>query len=290
MNSYRGDGSFQFTQEEYDEDMWKWVIKFLLTIVAAFVLFLLAMLPTSGNGEFPSCIQLQPPGDWAHYNEGWHQIAGNGLLWGQDDVYSWEEGYIQCYCSPGGAGVQTNWYPDEGGEEQGEDWNLEEGYYSYENMGYVCRESEPTPTILPTPTIWLTPTPTLAQVCIDCEENAQITPTPTRSIEPISWHQENGGAPVCVGQPVTKPPLYWPSLLERIDSDTVRVRWIPQDPHAQRYGVKYGMSKDSLSWYTEFPGTSDSGELNLVPPGHVWVEICSISSCGQRVCGLIEDP
>lgn len=276
----KGDGSFQFTQEEYDRDMWKWVGKLLLVVLSSLAVIYVAFLSiASGQEGFPSCTELEPPGDWAHYDEGWHQIAGNGLLWGQDDVYSLEDGnFVQCFCSPDGEGIQTNWYPDEGGDEDGEEWNLEEGYYSYENIEYSCSEiPEPSPTPDPSPTPTPTPTPT-------------VTPTPVETHQSFQNPVSLPSAPVCVGQPVTKAPLYWESLLERVDGDTVRIRWVPQDPHAQRYGVKYGMSKDNLSWYAEFPWTSDSGELNLVPTGHVWVEICSIGACGDRVCGPQVDP
>src|SRR6185503_18505458 len=56
---------------------------------------------------FPSCMSLSSsPGDLAHYTDGMHQIAGDGLLAGRDDVYSLTDGNaVQCFCPPVGIGI-----------------------------------------------------------------------------------------------------------------------------------------------------------------------------------------
>lgn len=74
--------------------------------------------PTLEPNEFPDCeTQIEEPGDRSHYENGTHWIVGNdGLLSGEDDVYTLENGnYLQCYCPDdeenvkGEEGIQTNW-------------------------------------------------------------------------------------------------------------------------------------------------------------------------------------
>ena len=85
-----------------------------------------------------NCENVQGNGDWAHYDYGWHQIVGNGLLEGSDDVYNLEDGkFLQCFCGLNGNGVQTFWFPAEVGI-WGKQWNLGEQWYSYENLEYDC--------------------------------------------------------------------------------------------------------------------------------------------------------
>ncbi len=122
---------------------------------------------------FPSCLDQEGIGDYTHYDYGWHQIVGNGLVEGEDDVYSLEDGnFLQCFCSVDGDGIETIWWRIDGMEqsvidqflsqgwhlENGSQWNLGDYTYLAKNVEYVCKEPTPTPT--PTPTSTPTPTPT----------------------------------------------------------------------------------------------------------------------------------
>ena len=127
--------------------------------------------------SFPSCTELVPPGDVAHYSYGWHQIVGGDLLEGSDDVYSVDEkNYVQCFCDVEKiSGIQTNWwnasdlseeeinqYKNNGWfVENGVVWNLGDYTYLAQNIDYSCSVNEPSPTpittVTPTPTA--TPTP-----------------------------------------------------------------------------------------------------------------------------------
>ncbi len=60
--------------------------------------------------DFPACLSFSEPGDYAHYDFGTHQIVGNGLVEGADDVYTFGDNYVQCFCSQEGEGIQTNWW------------------------------------------------------------------------------------------------------------------------------------------------------------------------------------
>ena len=131
--------------------------------------------------DFPACSEQDGPGDRAHYETGFHQIPGSGLLEGSDDVYTLENSnFLQCYCpTEGDDGIQTNWwrvggltqeeidkFVQEGWifENSGLVWNLLDERYLARNSESSCAEPTPTPTLTPTPTV--TPTPT-------------ATPTPT---------------------------------------------------------------------------------------------------------------
>jgi len=122
----------------------KYLIKlsFLCGGLLAF-LGLAVYLTSTGNIEaqaqipvvFPLCESQTEDGDRAHYDTGLHQIAGDGLLEGRDDVYSLE-----------GVGIQTNWTPDEAGSEPGLEWGLNDVNYNYENINYYCGSVIPTTT------------------------------------------------------------------------------------------------------------------------------------------------
>lgn len=104
--------------------------------------------------DFPACTSYSEPGDWQHYDSGVHQIVGNGLVEGVDDVYTFGEHFVQCLCPPDYQGIQTNWWRtdsvfDGWFSESGSQWNLGDYHYLAQNIDYDCSEPEPTPT--PTP-------------------------------------------------------------------------------------------------------------------------------------------
>lgn len=112
--------------------------------------------------SFPKCIDQSGTGDKAHYESGFHQIVGNGLLEGKDDVYSLSDGnFLQCYVPPlKDVCIQTNWWRTDqvlAGwySVNGSQWNLGNYHYLAKNINYNCNP-EPSPT--PTPVV--TPTPT----------------------------------------------------------------------------------------------------------------------------------
>lgn len=59
--------------------------------------------------DFGSC--LNPSGvPKASYDSGIHGIAGTQTEYrGKDSVYTQDGRYLQCFCSEGGDGIQTNW-------------------------------------------------------------------------------------------------------------------------------------------------------------------------------------
>lgn len=159
---------------------------FVITANSATVLADDTVAPPS----FPSCNPkiFQEVGDWAHYYSGTHQILGDGLLTGSDDVYSLADGnFLQCYCSDETYdGIQTNWwnvglvgltqeqidYFTSNGwiyVSNGTSWNLFPNSYLGRNLNFICNQETPTPTpsltITVTPTI--TPTPGPKSVCWD---------------------------------------------------------------------------------------------------------------------------
>lgn len=123
--------------------------------------------PTVQNPpSFPRCIDQSGTGDKAHYSSGLHQIVGNGLLEGKDDVYTLSDGnFLQCYVPPlKDVCIQTNWWRtdqvlDGWYSVNGGQWNLGNFHYLAKNLNYNCTP-EPSPTPTPTPTPVATPTPT----------------------------------------------------------------------------------------------------------------------------------
>ncbi len=86
-------------------------------------------------------------GDHAHYDYGWHQIVGDGLLEGSDDVYSLNNtDYLQCFCGLDGQGIQTYWWRTDlqslAGwySLNGLQWNLGNYHYLAQNTFYDCSE------------------------------------------------------------------------------------------------------------------------------------------------------
>ena len=216
--------------------------------------------------SFPSCQSLYgTAGNIASYSSGPHQIVGNGIVNGFDNVYSQASGnYLQCYCpAEGTSGIQTNWWlADSLSQEDvnhyvslgwfhvnGEQWNLGNHMFLAKNSDAVC---------------------------------AQITPTPTSTPRGLT----EPSAPVCDAPAVTKAPLYSKANLSRIDKDSVKVTWVVTDGHAQKYGIHYGVNPDKLSWYTEVSGhDTNQAVINSVPEGAIYFKVCSIGTCGDAVCG-----
>lgn len=217
----------------------------------------------ANNDVFPDCAQIQPPGDWASYAEGWHQIAGNGLLWGRDDVYTLgDDGdFLQCFCDPEGEGIQTHWLPDEDGEEWGEDWNLGENYFNYENSEYNCL-GDPIP---------------------------EPTPLPTSTPQPLSQPQP-GPAPKCSDpSPVVKP---WNCNLYRYPT-RVELFWVPGD--AALVDVLFKENSPPV-WVHSLPGIRNIGRAtvsNLIPGESYTFTIKGRNACsgGDNVsCIIVDDP
>src|SRR3989344_6400533 len=110
----------------------------------------------SNPPSFPSCSTQSGAGDVAHYESGLHQIPGNGLLEGQDDVYTLSDGnYLQCFRNEEVC-IQSNWWRTDQQKEgwlslNGEQWNLGNHQYLVKNVD--CKpEPSPSPSPSPTPT------------------------------------------------------------------------------------------------------------------------------------------
>src|SRR4030042_4272938 len=152
-----------------------------ITLVVSILVFggLFLNLKAAGATEnqeppaFPNCASQTGTGDKEHYDSGLHQIVGNGLLEGSEDVYSLSDGnYLQCFCAEDDSGIQTNWWrTDLNGltgwySENGSQWNLGDHHYLAKNISYDCGEPEPSPS--PSPSPIPTPTP-----CTSCGGNTQ---------------------------------------------------------------------------------------------------------------------
>ena|SRR3990170_6577620 len=115
----------------------------------------------SNPPSFPNCSSQTGAGDVAHYESGLHQIPGNGLLEGQDDVYTLSNGnFLQCFRNDEVC-IQSNWWRTDQEREgwlslNGEQWNLGNFHYLVQNVD--C-EPEPEPSPSPTPVPSPTPEP-----------------------------------------------------------------------------------------------------------------------------------
>ncbi len=253
----------------------KFIRKFLfsaLPIVLVFITYFVdPVLAQVTPPDFPNCRDriFQSPGDWAHYDYGIHGIPGIGNLEGSDEVYSLQNGnFLQCFCPvpsdiAGYNGWQTNWWDvDIAGlseeeiqqfisqgwifEPNGSGWNLLDDRYLAKNISFSCQRPTPTP--------------------------------PPAGGPP--------GAPVCTSPPVSVAPLYSSANFSRLDQDTIKISWIVTDGHAQKYGIFYGTNPKDLQWYTEvFGHETNQAIINLVPPGNIYFKVCSIGTCGDKVCG-----
>lgn len=121
--------------------------------------------------SFPRCIDQSGTGDKAHYDNGLHQIVGNGLLEGKDDVYTLSNGnYLQCFVPPAkDVCIQTDWWRTD--EElqgwysvNGSQWDLGNFHYLAKNLNYDCTPPSPTPSPTPNPTPSPTPSPVVIVV------------------------------------------------------------------------------------------------------------------------------
>lgn len=153
--------------------------------------------------SFPRCIDQSGTGDIAHYESGSHQIVGNGLLQGQDDVYSLSAGNaLQCFVPPlKDVCIQTNWWRTDAVLDgwysvNGSQWNLGNYHYLAKNINYNCTP-EPSPTPTPTPV-----------VCTSCGSTTNITinnNNEQHQDQDQDQHQEQTGTVAGVKAPVKTP-------------------------------------------------------------------------------------
>ncbi len=237
----------------------------LIAILLGFIFAVMAFAKPAGGGQI-ACLEVQPPGDHASYSEGLHQIFNGDLLFGRDDVYTTDYGYLQCYCSPEGNGIQTTWVKDEEGIEWGEPWNLGDFYYNPVNTEYFCGEIIPESTPTPAP-----------------------NPTPQPHVpEPFS----PTSAEVCIGEPVTIAPVITLQDVSRVNPTTVKVNWVANDPHQQSFTVHFGLVGQPLN--TNKPGIdkNDRSTLleRLISNTPIDLKVCAIGACGDEICSDIVDP
>ncbi len=166
--------------------------------------------------SFPSCSEklLSGQGDKVHYDKGnLHQIIGaDGKQSGSDDVYTLEQGYLQCFCPDAGFdGTQTNWLRTETNPGSpwnffpinGLQWDLGDYTYAAYNISFSCGQ-EPTPTPVPTPTPYDACTNIDGIQASVPQDWFQISPDSTfcRKFEyggPESAHVDNPGSPAVEG-------------------------------------------------------------------------------------------
>ena len=131
----------------------------------------------SNPPSFPSCSTQSGAGDKAHYESGFHQIPGNGLLEGADDVYSLSDGnYLQCFRNDEVC-IQSNWWRT---DQEHEGWlSLNGGQWDLGNFQYLVKnvncEPEPSPSPSPTPVATPTPEPQGGQDQGQSQEQKQKT-------------------------------------------------------------------------------------------------------------------
>jgi len=131
----------------------------------------------SNPPSFPSCSTQSGAGDKAHYESGFHQIPGNGLLEGADDVYSLSDGnYLQCFRNDEVC-IQSNWWRT---DQEHEGWlSLNGGQWDLGNFHYLVKnvncEPEPSPSPSPTPVATPTPEPQGGQDQGQSQEQKQKT-------------------------------------------------------------------------------------------------------------------
>lgn len=145
--------------------------------------------------NFPSCTELNSPGNWSSVADEYNHIPGQEEnIFGDDDVYYLEGGnFVQCLCpADSETGVQTNWWDITDEDINTDDytsngWFLEFGYnwnliqdstYLAKNSDYTCREPEPTPTPTPTPS----PTPTPDNHSSECTNLTASTTSGTEDL------------------------------------------------------------------------------------------------------------
>lgn len=220
--------------------------------------------------EFPLCIDQEGNGDWSHYDSGLHQIYGDGLQEGQDDVYSLENGnFLQCFCPLNGEGIQTDWYRTEYGSVNGSQWNLGDYQYDVVNFNYSCNRVTPTPT----------------------ERQEQPTPT-NKPSQPVSEPDHNSAGsvnpPRCI---VALPDAPRITEVGRIDLDTVFVKWNVSDINLTHQGISYGYSQDNLPYGIAYlPKESREIDLNSVNNSHVWIQVHAYNGGECRNSSIITDP
>src|SRR3989344_366288 len=131
----------------------------------------------SNPPSFPSCSTQSGAGDKAHYESGFHQIPGNGLLEGKDDVYSLSDGnFVQCFRNDEVC-IQSNWWRT---DQEHEGWlSLNGGQWDLGNFHYLVKnvncEPEPSPSPSPTPVATPTPEPQGGQDQGQSQEQKQKT-------------------------------------------------------------------------------------------------------------------
>lgn len=139
--------------------MKKYIISLFIALIAIF------SIPFNVSAAvnppvFPSCENLNKPGDWVTSDSGFHHIPGQEApIKGSDDVYYLEGGnFVQCLCAESSVvgGIQTNWwnignleltndeiksFTDQGWYLlNGKDWNLLHTQYLAKNVAYTCHE------------------------------------------------------------------------------------------------------------------------------------------------------
>ncbi len=132
------------------------IIQKIATVFFSSLLFLSAVNPAFATlaPDFPNC--PNPVGTViASYEDGVHGIAGSTLTYtGSDTVYQIDTNRVsQCYCSPDGSGIQTNWWkassltPKQKTElvdagwiyiPDGSVWGLDPSDWMAYNISFVC--------------------------------------------------------------------------------------------------------------------------------------------------------
>jgi hypothetical protein len=195
-----------------------------------------------GSPVFPLCENQTQNGDQAHYDTGLHQIAGDGLLEGRDDVYSLGKSFFfQCFCSPEGNGIQTNWTPNEAGSEPGLKWGLNNTNYNYENSNYNCGSVIPTPT------------PTFSQeTCTNCG---------------------GGSAPVCNDTVPSTPRVL---SVTSAGTNSVKITWT-KVTQANSYSILYGRKSGEYLYSVFNTGNTDNFVINGITSG--CFEVKAVNGC-----------
>jgi len=181
-------------------------IKALAVSSIAAALSLSVALPAfaTETPNFGSCLNPQWAQTQSNYNSnGGNGVVGVGSFSGTDNIYSSNGNVLQCLCTDGGQGYQTNWLNASNLSQSDIDylraqgwiyipdgskgWGLDKAPYLAKNSTYACTTCTPTPTATPTPSVTVTPTVTPTPGPTD-------TPTPGPTATPTPGTQVGAAA------------------------------------------------------------------------------------------------
>lgn len=129
---------------------------------------------------------------------------------------------------------------------------------------------------------------------VEVSPSVDPSSTPAPSDEPqgqnggFSAPDPQGPPPVCQGSKIEFAPTV--IEVERIDADSVRIKWSPVDGHIHNYMVQYSLAKGFFMWNTVVKDATET-TLNLLPSWlPIWVRVAGTDDCIVGNYGEWVDP